>query len=89
MTELERKILQTFAEAFPGMTEAEKDRLLCFGEGMATMNDQEIKRIIDESYKKARALIEENLAVLHKCANLLLEREKINQAEFEALFDEV
>ena len=39
MTELERKILQTFAEAFPGMTEAEKDRLLCFGEGMATMAD--------------------------------------------------
>ena len=37
MTELERKILQTFAEAFPGMTEAEKDRLLCFGGGMATM----------------------------------------------------
>ncbi len=60
-----------------------------YGEGMATMIDQEIKRIIDESYKKARALIEENLAVLHKCANLLLEREKINQAEFEALFDEV
>ena len=55
-----------------------------YGEGMATMIDQEIKRIIDESYKKARALIEENLAVLHKCANLLLEREKINQAEFEA-----
>ncbi len=60
-----------------------------YGEGMATMIDQEIKRIIDENYKKARALIEENLAVLHKCANLLLEREKINQAEFEALFDEV
>ena len=60
-----------------------------YGEGMATMIDQEIKRISDESYKKTRALIEENLAVLHKCANLLLEREKINQAEFEALFDEV
>ena len=39
MTELERKILQTFAEAFPGMTEAEKDRLLCFGEGMAAMTE--------------------------------------------------
>ena len=43
MTELERKILQTFAEAFPGMTEAEKDRLLCFGEGMATMADARTK----------------------------------------------
>lgn len=39
MTELERKILETFAKAFPLMTEEEKDRLLCFGEGMATMLD--------------------------------------------------
>lgn len=39
MTDLEKKILDTFAQAFPLLTEAEKDRLLCFGEGMATMAD--------------------------------------------------
>ena len=57
-----------------------------YGEGMATMIDEEIKRIIDQNYKKAKALIEEHLEVLHKCAALLLEKEKINQTEFEALF---
>ncbi len=59
-----------------------------YGEHMATVIDEEIKRLIDENYRKARALIEENIAILHKCANLLLEKEKINQADFEALFDE-
>ncbi len=59
-----------------------------YGENMATMIDEEIKRIIDENYGKAKQLIQDHIAVLHKCANLLLEKEKINQAEFEALFDE-
>lgn len=48
--------------------------------------DREIKRIIDECYAKAKALILENEEVLHKSARLLLEKEKINRAEFEALF---
>lgn len=48
--------------------------------------DQEIKRIIDECYAKAKDLILQNEGVLHKCAQLLLEKEKINRAEFEALF---
>ncbi|WP_434310823.1 ATP-dependent zinc metalloprotease FtsH [Hominifimenecus sp. rT4P-3] len=58
-----------------------------YGEGMATMIDEEIKRIIDQNYEKAKAMIEEHLDVLHKCAALLLEKEKIGQAEFEALFE--
>ena len=48
--------------------------------------DREIRRIIDECYAKAKALILEHEEVLHKSAQLLLEKEKINRAEFEALF---
>ena len=49
--------------------------------------DKEVKSIIDECYSKAKAIIMEHEDVLHKCAKLLLEKEKINRAEFEALFD--
>lgn len=48
--------------------------------------DREIKRIIDECYAKAKELILQNEEVLHKCAQILLEKEKINRAEFEELF---
>ena len=58
-----------------------------YGEGVATAIDQEIKRIIDECYDKARTIIMENRSVLDACANLLLEKEKISQPEFEALFE--
>ena len=58
-----------------------------YGEGVATTIDQEIKRIIDECYLKAKKIIAENRDVLDACANLLLEKEKIGQKEFEALFD--
>jgi cell division protease FtsH len=58
-----------------------------YGEGVATEIDKEIKRIIDECYAKAKELILENRDVLDKCANLLLEKEKINRQEFEALFE--
>ncbi|MBP3487755.1 MAG: ATP-dependent zinc metalloprotease FtsH [Roseburia sp.] len=57
-----------------------------YGEGVATTIDQEIKRIIDECYLKAKEIIAENRDVLDACANLLLEKEKIGQKEFEALF---
>mgnify|MGYP001666350273 CR=1 FL=1 len=50
--------------------------------------DREIHRIIDECYAKAKALILENSDVLHKSAQLLLEKEKIGRAEFEELFEE-
>jgi len=58
-----------------------------YGEGVATVIDQEIKRIIDECYQKAKDIIEEHDHVLHACANLLLEKEKITREEFEALFE--
>ncbi len=48
--------------------------------------DAEVKRIIDDCYQKAEAKIKENMDVLHACANLLLEKEKIGKEEFEALF---
>ncbi len=57
-----------------------------YGENVATRIDEEVKRIIDECYAKARKLIRENLDVLHACAELLLEKEKITREEFEELF---
>ncbi len=48
--------------------------------------DKEVKEIISSCYQKAKAIIVENLSVLHKCADLLLEKEKISRDEFEALF---
>ncbi len=49
--------------------------------------DKEVKSIIDDCYNKAKAIIVENMEILHSCANLLLEKEKIGREEFEALFD--
>jgi len=49
--------------------------------------DREVKKIIDECYSKARDIIQEQAKVLHKCAELLLEKEKIGREEFEALFE--
>ena len=49
--------------------------------------DSEVKRIIDECYKAAEEKIREHMDILHSCAALLLEKEKIGRAEFEALFD--
>ena len=49
--------------------------------------DREVKAIIDECYAKAKEIIMEHEKVLHECAKLLLEKEKIGRSEFEALFD--
>ena len=57
-----------------------------YGEGVATVIDQEVKRIIDECYDRARHIIQKYDDVLHSCAELLLEKEKISRDEFEALF---
>ena len=59
-----------------------------YGEKVAGTIDEEVKRIIDECYAKARRIIQEHHDVLDKCAKLLLEKEKITRSEFEALFDE-
>ena len=58
-----------------------------YGENTQTVIDQEVKKIVNKCYKDAKAMIEEHIDVLHKCAALLLEKERINRAEFEALFD--
>lgn len=57
-----------------------------YGESVATVIDKEVKRIIDECYARAKQIIEEHKDVLHACAELLLEKEKISREEFEALF---
>ena len=59
-----------------------------YGENTAALIDGEVKRIIDECYQKAMKLIQENISVLHSCAKLLIEKEKIGRDEFEALFGE-
>ena len=58
-----------------------------YGEGVAGMIDAEVKRIIDECYQKAKEIILEHHSVLDKCCDLLIEKEKIGQPEFEALFE--
>lgn len=58
-----------------------------YGESVATTIDQEVKRIIDECYARAKQIIHEYDDVLHSCADLLLEKEKISRDEFESLFE--
>ena len=50
--------------------------------------DTEVKDIVDDCYHKAKEIILEHMDVLNKCAELLLEKEKIGREEFEALFDD-
>ena len=59
-----------------------------YGEKVASTIDEEVKRIIDECYLKAKSILREYNPVLQKCAELLLEKEKITRSEFEALFDD-
>ena len=48
--------------------------------------DKEVKEIIDRCYARAKEIILENMEILHKSADLLLQKEKITREEFEALF---
>ena len=57
-----------------------------YSEGIAAEIDAEVKRIISDAYDKAKQMIMENRDVLDKCAELLLEKEKISREEFEELF---
>lgn len=57
-----------------------------YSEAMAGEIDREVKEIVDDCYRKAKAIIEEHMGVLHRCAELLLEKERIGREEFEALF---
>ena len=58
-----------------------------YSENVAARIDSEVKRILDECSNKARQMIRENEDVLYRCAELLLEKEKIGRSEFEALFE--
>ena len=57
-----------------------------YSENVANAIDAEVRRIIDDCYKEAKRLIEENLSVLGACADLLLQKERITREEFEGLF---
>ena len=59
-----------------------------YSEEVASEIDSEVKRIIDECYAKAKRIILDHGDVLHSCCALLMEKEKIGQAEFEALFQD-
>ena len=57
-----------------------------YGNEVANAIDSEVKRIIDDCYTKAKDIIMKHEDVLHSCSQLLIEKEKIGQQEFESLF---
>ena len=57
-----------------------------FSEEVASIIDKEVKKLVDDCYTDAKRILTENMDVLHSCANLLLEKERISREEFEALF---
>ena len=57
-----------------------------YSEDVAKKIDEEVKSIIDSCYECAEEILKENMEVLHKCAALLLEKERIDREEFEKLF---
>ena len=58
-----------------------------YGEEIASIIDEEVKRLIDDAYEKAQTMLKTHEQVLHDCAKLLVEKEKIGREEFEALFE--
>lgn len=58
-----------------------------YGEDTQAVIDKEVKKIVNQCYKDAKAMIKENIDTLHKCAQRLLEKERIDQKEFESLFE--
>ncbi|MCH5252835.1 MAG: ATP-dependent zinc metalloprotease FtsH [Lachnospiraceae bacterium] len=59
-----------------------------FSEGTAEVIDREVKKIIDTCHEKATNLLKENIEILNKLSELLIEKERIGQDEFEALFEQ-
>ncbi len=59
-----------------------------YSEGTAVIIDEEVRCIMEECYDKAKSIIIKHINVLEKCAELLLEKEKIGYDEFEALFND-
>ena len=58
-----------------------------YSNAVAERIDEEVKRMIDDAYEKAKNMILEHRGVLDACAELLLQKEKITRDEFEALFE--
>lgn len=58
-----------------------------FSEEVASQIDREVKKLVDDCYADAKRIILEHMDVLHACAALLIEKERINREEFEALFE--
>lgn len=58
-----------------------------YSEDVAKTIDNEVKAIIDNAYTQAKSILEEHIDILHKCAKLLMEKERIDRAEFETLFE--
>ena len=57
-----------------------------YADQTAALIDSEVKRIIDEAYEKAKEILSQNEEVLHRCADLLIEKDKIGREEVDALF---
>jgi len=59
-----------------------------YSEKIANEIDEEVRRIVNECYLRAKQILNEHIEVLHKCADLLIQKERITREEFEALFSE-
>ena len=59
-----------------------------YGEGVAATIDQEVNRIVTDTYREAKRLLQENMEMLHATAKLLVEKEKVTGDEFRSLFDQ-
>ena len=59
-----------------------------YSEETAAIIDEEVKKIVDQGYNRAKQILSENIDKLHKVAGVLLEKEKIGADEFEAIFNE-
>ena len=57
-----------------------------YSEEKAKEIDEEIQRIIRQCHDQAREIISQHIQVLHSCAELLLQKEKVHRDEFESLF---
>lgn len=58
-----------------------------FSEATSNVIDTEVKKIVNDCYQKATDLLKENISILHRLADLLIEKERIGRDEFETLFD--
>ena len=57
-----------------------------YSEETAAIIDEETKRIVDTGYNRAKQILSDNIDKLHQVAGILLEKEKIEADEFEAIF---